>query len=215
MSGQLHKKFFEFRLGKTGVPVASQQAPAPVSRLVLPGQQGITGLETAIVLIAFVVVSSVIAFAVLSTGLLSSQKSTAAEIAALKATASALVLSGALLGIKGSTTTVDSIKFILSNATDAGEPVKLSTSGVNAAILSYSDANQAVNMDGSSVTWLTGSGPLKNPGEAVEITVPLTTLSPRLGISKKLTIELNPVVGPVVKIVRTTPHELMPAIDMQ
>ena len=43
----------------------------------LPGlyrdQRGITGLETAIVLIAFVVVASVFAFAVLSTGLLSSE----------------------------------------------------------------------------------------------------------------------------------------------
>ena len=38
-------------------------------------QSGITGLETAIVLIAFVVVSSVFAFAALSTGLFSSDKS--------------------------------------------------------------------------------------------------------------------------------------------
>ena len=37
-------------------------------------QRGITGLETAIVLIAFVVVASVFAFAVLTTGLLSSEK---------------------------------------------------------------------------------------------------------------------------------------------
>ena len=33
-----------------------------------PWQEGVTGLETAIVLIAFVVVSSVFAFAALSTG---------------------------------------------------------------------------------------------------------------------------------------------------
>ena len=39
------------------------------------GEQGITGLETAIVLIAFVVVSSVFAFAALSTGLFSADKS--------------------------------------------------------------------------------------------------------------------------------------------
>ena len=37
-------------------------------------ERGITGLETAIVLIAFVVVSSVFAFAALSTGLFSSDK---------------------------------------------------------------------------------------------------------------------------------------------
>ena len=41
------------------------------------GQRGITGLETAIVLIAFVVVSSVFAFAALSTGLFSSDKAKA------------------------------------------------------------------------------------------------------------------------------------------
>ena len=40
----------------------------------LPDQKGITGLESAIVLIAFVVVSSVFAFAALSTGLFSSDK---------------------------------------------------------------------------------------------------------------------------------------------
>ncbi len=37
-------------------------------------QKGITGLETAIVLIAFVVVSSVFAFAALSTGLFTTDK---------------------------------------------------------------------------------------------------------------------------------------------
>jgi flagellin FlaB len=37
-------------------------------------QRGITGLETAIVLIAFVVVSSVFAFAALSTGLFTTDK---------------------------------------------------------------------------------------------------------------------------------------------
>ena len=39
-----------------------------------PWQEGVTGLETAIVLIAFVVVSSVFAFAALSTGLFSADK---------------------------------------------------------------------------------------------------------------------------------------------
>ena len=37
-------------------------------------QKGITGLETAIVLIAFVVVASVFAFAVITTGLFSSEE---------------------------------------------------------------------------------------------------------------------------------------------
>jgi len=37
-------------------------------------QEGITGLETAIILIAFVIVASVFAYVVLSAGLFSSQK---------------------------------------------------------------------------------------------------------------------------------------------
>lgn len=46
----------------------------PLFDLLRNDQRGITGLETAIVLIAFVVVSSVFAFAALSTGLFSSDK---------------------------------------------------------------------------------------------------------------------------------------------
>ena len=39
------------------------------------GERGITGLETAIILIAFVVVAAVFAYTVLSAGLFSTQKS--------------------------------------------------------------------------------------------------------------------------------------------
>ena len=49
--------------------------PAKGRKLRFRNQLGITGLETAIVLIAFVVVSSVFAFAALSTGLFSADKS--------------------------------------------------------------------------------------------------------------------------------------------
>ena len=46
-------------------------------------QRGITGLETAIILIAFVVVASVFAFTVLSTGIFSSERSKETVFAAL------------------------------------------------------------------------------------------------------------------------------------
>ena len=49
-------------------------------------QRGITGLETAIVLIAFVVVASVFAFGVLSTGLISSEKSKETVLGGLEET---------------------------------------------------------------------------------------------------------------------------------
>ena len=53
-------------------------------------QKGITGLETAIILIAFVVVASVFAFTVLSTGIFSSEKGKETVYAGLQEARSSL-----------------------------------------------------------------------------------------------------------------------------
>jgi flagellin-like protein len=60
-------------------------------------QQGITGLETAIILIAFVVVAAVFAYTVLSAGLFSTQKSQEAVYSGLQETQSTLKLTGAVV----------------------------------------------------------------------------------------------------------------------
>ena len=60
-------------------------------------QRGITGLETAIVLIAFVVVSSVFAFAALSTGLFSSDKAKETHTAGLAEARGTLELKGSVV----------------------------------------------------------------------------------------------------------------------
>ena len=65
------------------------------------GEQGITGLETAIVLIAFVVVSSVFAFAALSTGLFSADRSKDTIQAGLSEARGTLEIKG---GIKANAT---------------------------------------------------------------------------------------------------------------
>ena len=61
------------------------------------GNRGITGLETAIVLIAFVVVSSVFAFAALSTGLFSSDRSKETINAGLKEASGTLEMRGSII----------------------------------------------------------------------------------------------------------------------
>ena len=79
-------------------------------------QRGITGLETAIVLIAFVVVASVFAFAVLSTGLLSSEKSKETVLGGLEETSSTLAIRGDIIGTANSEkTSLDEVKFTLSS----------------------------------------------------------------------------------------------------
>ena len=89
-------------------------------------QRGITGLETAIVLIAFVVVASVFAFAVLSTGLLSSEKSKETVLGGLEETGSSIAIRGSVIAHQGGDTTdVDYVTFQVSNASQTGEAVSL------------------------------------------------------------------------------------------
>src|SRR5712691_5153941 len=63
----------------------------------LRGERGITGLETAIVLIAFVVVAAVFAFVVLSTGLFSSERGKEAVYAGLAKTRGTMELSSSVV----------------------------------------------------------------------------------------------------------------------
>jgi len=63
----------------------------------MKGQKGITGLETAIILIAFVVVAAVFAYTVLSAGLFSTQKSQEAVYSGLEETQSTVVLKGGVI----------------------------------------------------------------------------------------------------------------------
>src|SRR4051794_32841614 len=63
----------------------------------LRDEDGITGLETAIVLIAFVVVASVFAFVVLSAGLFSSERGKEAVYAGLAKTRGTMELSSSVV----------------------------------------------------------------------------------------------------------------------
>src|ERR1035441_5196103 len=60
-------------------------------------QKGITGLETAIILIAFVVVAAVFAYTVLSAGLFSTQKSQQAVYSGLQESQSTIEVKGGVV----------------------------------------------------------------------------------------------------------------------
>ena len=65
------------------------------------GESGITGLETAIVLIAFVVVAAVFAFTVLTTGLFTSEKAKETTMAGVSSVSSTLSIKGSVTAIGG------------------------------------------------------------------------------------------------------------------
>jgi flagellin FlaB len=171
------------------------------------GQKGITGLETAIVLIAFVVVESVFAFTILSAGVFSSEANKQTIHAGLKETRAGLRQHGsafAFAGCQGSTQAVFKIVFIVSNSL-AGEPVDLTApystddSGTDpdivngstaATIVSYADENQRFSDLPWSMTFIgnNNSDTLLEDGEKVEITVWLMDRATQIAIGSNSSI---------------------------
>jgi flagellin FlaB len=123
-------------------------------------QRGITGLETAIILIAFVIVASVFAFTILSVGVFSAQKSQETAYAGLEETRGTLHPNGSLVvktGDVAGTTGAVQVIFTMTLAVD-GNPVDLTppytvndtgtdpdASGLSApTVISYTTASKHV-----------------------------------------------------------------------
>ena len=155
------------------------------------GQRGITGLETAIILIAFVVVASVFAFTVLSTGIFASERSKETVFAGLDEVRSSLEPRGSVIAYKGaldgSTDTIFKVVFTVSNAVQGesinltppytaggtGDDPDLSSGAQYKTIISYTDDNQFLNDLPWSITYpgYDNSDNLLDAGEKAEITV--------------------------------------------
>ena len=179
-------------------------------------QRGITGLETAIVLIAFVVVSSVFAFAALSTGLFSIDKAKETHTAGLAESRGTLELKGSVVakvsGTTGATGVVTSIEFQISNAA-AGEAIDMTPGNT---IIKYRDKTQTVNLNSSTefsasnIAAFGDTDSLLEIGELFQITLlDLTSnLATDLGTNTDFTIEMIPSGGAVLFIGRRTPVSL-------
>ena len=180
-------------------------------------QRGITGLETAIVLIAFVVVSSVFAFAALSTGLFSSDKAKETIQAGLSETRGSMELKGSVILTSSTTGTsgvVSDIAFQVASAA-GGESIDLTP---GKTIIKYTDSTQSKVFDattGFSVTALgtADTDKLLERNEVYEIkmsTLQTTdsgknALTNQLMTNKLFSLEVIPPSGAVLFIERTTP----------
>ena len=188
-----------------------------VSRGTWRDQRGITGLETAIVLIAFIVVAAVFAFAVLTTGLFSTEKAKETSEAALGEAQSTLAPKGSVIARSTDDTNVSTIEIQLTNAVNA-DSVALSAGGT---LLTYSDPDQRESIRGDQggaiVTgwtrlWSIGAGDGVDSGEIVRITV--TLAAGTLLSNTQFTVEILPVQGAVIRIQRTTPIEIATVMDL-
>jgi flagellin FlaB len=190
-------------------------------------EKGITGLETAIILIAFVVVAAVFAYTALSAGLFSTQKAQEAVYSGLKEAQSTLELKGAVIAtgnVTGDSGIIGEITFTVANVL-GGEPVDftqpsggaagLATGNDHKVVINYLDSDQAIddlywtvaklgNDDGDS---------LLETGEKFQITVGsqsgegnlVDALDTDLGVNATFSIVVMTPIGAVLTIERITP----------
>jgi flagellin FlaB len=184
-------------------------------------ERGITGLETAIILIAFVVVASVFAYTVLSAGIFSSQKGQEAVYAGLSETRATMELKGSTFAYGNGTPgnmTVDAVSFTLTNAMK-GQAIDLTPNtgnGTAVTVISYTDKNQHESNLPYSVTFIgknNGDDLLEQDEQAV-IRVDLSGLSPHPTTYDIFTIEVKPVTGASLILNRTLPARIDAVMDL-
>ncbi len=192
------------------------------SQKVESGQRGITGLETAIILIAFVVVASVFAYTVLSAGVFSSEKGKEAIHEGLDTARSSMEMVGGVVAKDNDANdTVDQVVFVISNAL-AGEGIDMNVTTdtdndgilsdeatkVHQTVINYLDKVQRVD----DIKWTRtqlgkGDGDhLLEPGEKFMITVDIATaLTSSLDAYESFTIQVTPDTGSTLIFERTLP----------
>lgn len=189
-------------------------------------EKGMTGLETAIILIAFVTVAAVFSYAVLSAGLFSAERGKETIYAGLQEAKSNLEVSGSVLGKSTDKVNVDTILFTVKNAI-AGTPIDMTecigtSAATNKCVISLTTSADYLN----NVKWAkTAIGAadednLLEPGEQFEITIALTDLGDNMTMTENLTandifaLQVKPALGSTVTIQRTLPAALDTIMDL-
>ncbi|MFA4861606.1 flagellin [Methanoregula sp.] len=174
---------------------------------------GFTGLEAAIVLIAFVTVAAVFAYVVIGAGFFTTQKSQEVIQSGIQQASSAMMMTGNVYGIGTPGSTIDMVNFTISVAA-GGTPIDMEKT-----VITYSDKNHLETLApvtgyfSSSTTpgtWAITdrqnergiSDNVLDKGEQFSISV-----HPSAGIVKNLefSIEVAPAGGAPMQILRTAP----------
>ena len=178
-------------------------------------QQGITGLETAIILIAFVIVASVFAYVVLSAGLFSSQKVKEAVYTGMEETTAVIEIKGDMIAkmVNGVVTEV----YFTVGTLPGAEPIDFTdtSNSTNKLIISFQDQYQRF----STVNWTTqklttvNNDNLLDPYELFQVTVDLSSTA-NVGAYHTFTLEVKPPVGAVLPIERTLPARVSQYVNL-
>jgi len=180
-------------------------------------QEGITGLETAIILIAFVIVASVFAYVVLSAGLFSSQKAKEAVNAGIQSTMATVEIRGNIV-VKMESSLVTEI-YLCVGLPHAGSPVDFNPSSANISplVISYSDADNLL----PSVNWtieklsMINSDNILDPNELFRVIIAVPSSgNVSIGPYDSFSLEVKPADGPVLTVERTIPGRVSQYVNL-
>jgi flagellin FlaB len=192
-------------------------------RRVIKHQRGITGLETAIILIAFVIVASVFAYVVLSAGLFSTQKAKEAVYAGLEEAKSTIELKGNVLGRMDSSVLTE--VYFTVGTTAGGDSIDFTPPGSansSLVVISYSDSYQIFPTVNWTMTKLntTDADNMLDKTELFMITVDLDCVSANATDEQKpgpyhtFQLELKPPIGAILIIERTIPNRVDQIVNL-
>jgi flagellin FlaB len=204
-------------------------------------QRGMTGLETAIILIAFVTVAAVFGYAVLSAGLFSAERGKETIYAGLQQAKANMEISGSVIIESNSSTTpykAKTIKFTVRNAI-AGTPIDMTAPengtawNLNRCVMSLTtDAEYYNNIDWDmAYVGQNDTDALLEAGEQMEITINLVNLNkaegntahtaleaysaqPEISTNDWFNIQVKPTQGSTMTIQRTLPAGLDLLMDL-
>ena len=190
-------------------------------------ESGITALETAIILIAFVVVASVFAFTILSAGTSSTEKSKEAIYAGVEQVEGSMQIIGSVIAKSANSTaiapTVSSIEFTLTSAGGGGVDMA-STTGENKVVMDYQDESQYETNVVWTKEWLVCNEYETEIGdcddlleEDEQILITLTSAADvyvDLGPDTDFLISIKPPQGGVIPVERRTPSDFTAVMNL-
>jgi len=177
------------------------------------GQRGMTGLETAIILIAFVTVASVLAYSVLSAGIFSAERGKATVYQGLESAQATMEVQGSVLGLSPNETELEQVVFSV-GLTMLDEKVDM-----NSVVINYFDDE----IHSEDVTWSSaispgsterGSANMLEFDEQHVVTVTVPDSATRDAYDE-FTLQVIPPTGATLTINRLLPGSISKVMDLQ
>lgn len=177
------------------------------------GQKGMTGLETAIILIAFVTVASVLAYSVLSAGIFSAERGKATVYQGLESAQATMEVVGSVLGLSPNQSKLEYIQF------NVGLTLNSEKVDMNAVVINYFDQDYETQL--SSSDWVValsagsterGTAIMLEHDEVHEILITMPVAA-NVAAYDEFTIQVIPPTGATLTIKRVVAGSMDKVID--